>query len=323
MTINERYRKFHQWQIQPADYKESTDVHRCNNCEQEFRGNYCPTCGQKWDTGPVSWSNLRQQWMDQWGLGTRSLLLTIVQLLLRPGYLIGEYISGKRRNCFPPISMLVLVGLVVSIVGKWVGLFYAEESEIAHIENPTPIDKFSMWIGSNMDYGPLFFFLLLVVPTFIIFRYAPRHTRHTLPQSFFIQVFYAIQFILLMLIYGLGCKMLKVSDEAEDIAKVVFYLVLTPSFLFVNYKQLFGYGVWGTIWRTLACFIIMIYTFILILGYANVILYDAEVRYLKTENVCLSAIKIILTIIFILCGATAIKRRGYSRRGRIENSYIY
>ena len=83
MTTKELCRKFRQWQKQPAEYEECTDMHRCCNCEREFRGNYCPACGQKWDTGPVSWSNLRQQWMNLWGLGTRSLPVTILQLFLR------------------------------------------------------------------------------------------------------------------------------------------------------------------------------------------------------------------------------------------------
>ena len=318
MTIKERYRRFRQWQRHPAEYEESTEVHRCNNCELEFRGNYCPTCGQKWNTGPVSWSNLCQQWMDQWGLGTRSLLVTIVQLFLRPGYLIGEYISGKRRNCFPPLSMLVLVGLVVSLISDWLGLFITDKSGVVQIENPTPIEKFNVWIGSNLGYGLLFLFLLMMLPTFIIFRYAPRHTRHTLPQSFFIQVFNAAQLILMMLICGLGYKVLMLSGEAEDIAKWILFLVLAPSLLFINYKQLFGYGVWGTIWRSFCCFVIMIYSFVLSIVYANVIFFDGELRYVKTENVYLSSIKIIILIILILCGATFINRRGYSRRKKVE-----
>lgn len=318
MTIKERYRRFRQWQRQPAEYEESTEVHRCNNCELEFRGNYCPTCGQKWDIGPVSWSNLRQQWMDQWGLGTRSLLVTIVQLFLRPGYLIGEYISGKRSNCFPPLSMLVLMGLLVTLISDWLGLFITDESETVLKENPTPIEKVIMWFGDNLDYGLLSFYLMLLLPTFILFRYAPRHTHHTLPQSFFIQVFNAIQLLLVMLIYGLGCKVLMLSDEAEYIAEVILFLVQIPFLLFINYKQLFGYGVWGTIWRTFFCLVIMIYSFFLIIVYPNIIFFDAQIEYIPPERVFRSSIKIIIFIILIFCGATFINRRGYLRRKKVE-----
>jgi len=313
MTTKELCRKFRQWQKQPAEYVECTDTHRCCNCEREFRGNYCPACGQKWDTGPVSWSNLRQQWMNLWGLGTRSLPVTILQLFLRPGYLIGEYISGKRRNCFPPFSMLVLVAVAVSMIGKWLGLDFMGESEITQM-NPTPIGKFRNWLGANMDYGPLFFFLLMIGPTYIIFRYAPRHTRHTLPQSFFIQVFNATQFILLLLMMGVVCRLSGLTGTAQNIANAVLYLLLVPSFLFLSYKQLFGYGVWGTLWRSVCCYVIMLYLFYLIIVCADVYFYGVEVQNITPENVYRKALSMLAIIIVILCGATIINRRGYSER---------
>lgn len=318
MTIKERFQQFRQWQKQSVEYTESTEVHRCNNCEREFRGNYCPTCGQKWDTGPVSWNNLRQQWMDQWGLGTRSLLVTIMQLFLRPGYLIGEYISGKRRNCFPPLSMLVIVAVVVSVIGEWLNLDVIGQSEITQV-NPTPIGKFRNWLGANMDYGPLFFFLLMIVPTFIIFRYAPRHTRHTLPQSFFIQVFNASQFILLLLAWGLISRLLEFSGIAQNFVHIVFLVLLIPFYLFINYKQLFGYGVWGTLWRVLSCYLIMLYLFYLIIICADVYFYDVIIQKITPENVLRMSIEILIIIVFILCGATFINRRNYSRRKKVEN----
>ena len=318
MIIKELYRKFRRWQENPAEYKESTEEHHCCNCERDFRGDYCPTCGQKWDTGPASWSNLRQEWMNLWGLGSRSLPFTIVQLLLRPGYLIGEYISGKRRNCFPPFKMLILVALVTSILDKWLGTGYTE-SESALIENPTPIDKFKLWLSQNTDYGALLFYLTILVPTFILFRYAPRHTRHTLPQSFFIQVFNATQFILMMLIFAIGFRILMLSDETIDSVKPVLLAVQIPFFLFINYKQLFGYGVWGTIWRTFTCFIIMILVFVLIIEYSKVLFFGAQVAYATPEKVLHSFIKLILFIIFILCGTTFINRRGYKKRMKAQD----
>ena len=48
-----------------------------------------------------------------WGLDSRSLTYTLVQLLGRPGYLVREYISGHRLVSFPPVKMLVIVCLFV------------------------------------------------------------------------------------------------------------------------------------------------------------------------------------------------------------------
>jgi hypothetical protein len=318
MTIKERYQRFRQWQKAPVEYSESTEEHHCCNCERDFHGNYCPTCGQKFNTGKVTWGNLRQEMMDLWGLGTRSLLVTFVQLLLRPGYLIGEYISGKRRNCFPPLSMLVLVALVITIIDKWLELGLTGPGEGTLIENPTPIEKFNAWMSDNLDYGSLFFFLMIIVPTYIIFRYAPRHTRHTLPQGFFIQVFNAIQFILLILVMGLA-RELTSSEDIKNIITWGFIVVLIPTYLVINYKQLFGYSVWGTIWRTLVCFLILLYSFNLIFDSANVILYGAQAKYAK-GNIYYQTIEMIVIIILLLLGTYFINRRGYKKRMKMQDT---
>ena len=44
-------------------------------------------------------------------MDSRSLLFTLVQLLQRTGYLISDYISGKRQASFPPVKMLLIVAI--------------------------------------------------------------------------------------------------------------------------------------------------------------------------------------------------------------------
>ena len=42
-------------------------------------------------------------------------------------------------------------------------------------------------------------------------------------------------------------------------------LLLIPFFYYVAYKQLFGYDVWGTIWRTLLCMGVIVYLYGLVM----------------------------------------------------------
>jgi len=51
------------------------------------------------------------------------------------------------------------------------------------------------------------------------------------------------------------------NEEIENAFRKIIYILL----LFVNYKQLFGYGVWGTLWRVIACFVMWKYTVYLVL----------------------------------------------------------
>ena len=98
--LQEKYRRFRQWQQQPFEYHDS-DAHRhCYNCGAEIDNNYCPRCGQKATAGRITWGTVRSGVMDVWGLGSRSLIRSLWQLVVRPGRLISDYINGKRQCRF-------------------------------------------------------------------------------------------------------------------------------------------------------------------------------------------------------------------------------
>lgn len=248
MNIGQQYHRFEDWQLLPVDYEESHEQHHCNNCGSDFTGTFCPTCGQKWSAGAVTWDSLRQGVMDIWGMGTRSLPYTLWQLMLRPGYLIGDYISGKRQVSFPPIKLLVLVAVVVVLVENYLNINVIGKDEGITLFNDgeNGIDK---WLSSHYDGFILSLFMLMLLPTHVVFRYSPRNTLHTLPQGFFIQVFQAIQFLCIMLFFAIFRKVFGLSESVEGIGALVTFLF----FLFCNYKQLFGYSTWNTCWRMVPC----------------------------------------------------------------------
>lgn len=253
MMFKERYKKFQQWQRQPIQYQKSEENHFCNNCGLDYTGDFCPACGQKHTMGPVTWDSIRTGIMELWGMGTRSLPYTLLQLIFRPGYLIGDYISGRRQVSFPPVKMLVLVGLAVFLIGKFGGLELFDSTlgmaGVRDNEN-TPFSQLLSWLAKHYDWASLFLYLAMALPTYFMFRYSPRHSYHTLPQEFFIQVFNSTQFLCVGFIWVLLLKLLGIEDTNMNLTK----LILFPLLLFYNYKQLFGYGFWGTFWRLLCCY---------------------------------------------------------------------
>ena len=111
------YHRFCRWQQAEPRYvnRHEGEVRHCHNCGTEFSDNFCPRCGQRAEVGRVGWRSIRESITLLWGLDSRSLGYTLVQLLGRPGYLVRDYISGHRQVSFPPVKMLVLVCLSVVI----------------------------------------------------------------------------------------------------------------------------------------------------------------------------------------------------------------
>ena len=55
-------------------------------------------------------------------MGNRSLLYSLWQLIWRPGYFISDYINGKRQVSFPPVKMLVLMGVLSVLIDNLFGI---------------------------------------------------------------------------------------------------------------------------------------------------------------------------------------------------------
>ena len=176
MNITEKIKayisRFQAWQRNPIKYENrnpSTVI--CANCGHEITENFCPLCGQKATIGRIRWKTIRIGFMTIWGMESRSFLYSIWQLLWRPGHLISDFLNGRRQTCFPPIRMIVILGLVLAL------LDYLFEDETK--ETPQKGLSFIKTIGYWLENHPEWSFMLLccffIVPTWFLFRYAPRH----------------------------------------------------------------------------------------------------------------------------------------------------
>lgn len=250
--LKEKYERFRQWQQHPMNFHMSDESHRCNNCGMEFIGNYCPCCSQRASVGRIGWGSVRQSVMDIWGLGTRSLLNTAWQLLSRPGYLISDYISGKRQSCFPPVKMLFILAVAFALISHW--LFpnmeafgyapgfdgFGKEAGEIMAKTTKPIYD---WYETHFSWVMLGLSFIAIFPTWVMFRYAPRHTRHTLPEGFFIQIlFMDLQMVILLLI--LPCWFFFSQWTLISVTSLT-----TMAYYIIGYRQLFGYSLWGVLWR--------------------------------------------------------------------------
>lgn len=264
MDIKKTYRRFRRWQLNPTDHEFSShDEQRCSNCGHEFVGNFCPYCSQKSGLGPVTWRSVGKSIAEVWGMHNRSLLYSVMQLFLRPGYFISDYIQGKRQVSFPPVKMLAIIAVIGVLVdfltGAIHGMIRLDNTErMSYITDafawlntylngafPPPsdyLDTVFQWLNTHPDVLSLILLSFLIIPNWCIFRFAPYNPRHTLPQGFFIQVFSSAVFMILNMFY-----------DITSLGWLVF--ILGAVLVFYTYKQLFGYSVWGTIWRVVMAFV--------------------------------------------------------------------
>lgn len=277
------YHRFCRWQQAEPCYvnRHEGEVRHCHNCGTEFSDNFCPRCGQRAEVGRVGWRSIRDNIALLWGLDSRSLSYTLVQLLGRPGYLVRDYISGHRQVSFPPVKMLVIVCLFVVVFES---VFHVKNDVLGIKFDVQKIDEIVEWINAQKSWATLFLQSFYILPTWLVFRFAPGYPRHTLPEGFFLQLFLSVLSILLVFVGYL--------NENLELALWIIYMYIT-------YRQLFGYGWWGTLWRLAVILLLAVITMVVVVVIVGIFYDHKGINEMLTEMLIILTAEVLLTV-FVL-----------------------
>ena len=117
INLKEKYREFKAWQMRPREVAaNSQEEHECLNCHDHYTGNFCPRCGQAATTDRFSMKVAAENFADAYGMGERGMFRTIRDLILRPGYLILDYLRGMRSSYFAPFKLFFLLTAISLLV---------------------------------------------------------------------------------------------------------------------------------------------------------------------------------------------------------------
>ena len=289
LNLKEKYRQFRAWQVRPREVAPmSQDEHECLNCHDHYTGSFCPRCGQPATTTRFSWKVAVASFIDAYGLGERGMFRTMGNLLLRPGYLILDYLRGMRASYFAPFKMYFLLFAVSLLVTHGLNIKgenfsfsddfesavqevkeeeQAEARQVVEIdlsegdekENPDSnrikeilygvFDKAALFAK---NYPAINILLLLVMMSGILFFFFRRSPN--IPDlrysEFFVALLYTTNmYTIYSIVFDFFC-LGKLSSYA-------FFLTLIPL------KQFSGYSWWRTILKFTVAFVTIFVLFIL------------------------------------------------------------
>ena len=119
LKLETRWRAFRLWRRKPHQVAPLKDeVHTCATCGTSFQGNYCPRCGQSARVGRYSFKQTFLLFLDVWGLGNRGMFRSMRDLILRPGFMIRDYLQGMQMAYFPPFKMFFLLATFSLLVSS-------------------------------------------------------------------------------------------------------------------------------------------------------------------------------------------------------------
>jgi len=285
--MKEKYRRFRQWQLQPHQVAPLVnEPHECATCGTHYEGNYCPRCGQSAKIGRYSFKKAFLLFLDVWGLGNRGMFRTIRDLILRPGYMIRDYLQGMQMAYFPPfkmffllvaLSLIVETGLNVKMENRLVstqeqfaqGLNNAftekDSTSVTVAEDSSDSVKNFLshevndWMMKHISMVTIVFLLLFSGPLYLFFRKSPAYPNIRFSE-FFVAMVYSMNMID---IFSIVTNFLCLNVFLD-----FFFLFL----IIIPIKQLSGYSYWRTLLHfILALMLIFLVVFLAIFVVAVVI----------------------------------------------------
>ena len=231
---------------------------------------------QKADGKRITTRSVTLDFLEIWGFGERNIFYTLWQLMWRPGYMIADYLDGKRERYFQPFKMLVILSAFVGLEMALLPIEYESHDESQEtveeldsvIHSQQDIDnsakKIVVWVRNlykvkvsiakwnqeHIAYGLMFKSLIIVIFTWLVFRRSPKRGRVNLAEIMTIICFILCQLQFLSLLWTPFEALIYHTADFHPFAlsDVAIYVIVC-----VDFYQLFGRGVWGTMWRTFLC----------------------------------------------------------------------
>ena len=307
--IKERYRRFKEWEQQPHEVAPlSENEHECATCGTHFEGNYCPRCGQSAKIGRYSFKKALLLFLDVWGVGNRGMFRSLRDLILRPGYMIRDYLRGMQMAYFPPFKMFFLLFTLSILIQSGLNIkglnYYEQQKQEEEVMVRDALNRMKDVDGSSeaqktkaktakqkrtdelfdqaraevdrimaieeewIDSHESFFMLILLLLFSWPLWLLFRHCP-AIPDMRLSECIVAMVYISNMLtIYSIIPSFLCFSPKAQ----VMIDILCTLLFI-IPIKQLSGYSYWHTIWRVVAALIPFFGMFFILMLGQTVILF--------------------------------------------------
>ncbi len=297
-AVERRYRALHIRQIMgPQPHQASRTETVCLNCETRFSDNYCPRCGQSADTERYHLKNIWQNIAGGFFNIDRGFGKTLIHLLYRPGYMIGDFIHGKRAYYFRPFQMLFVLAAIYIMIAYLVSpeALMQEDKDVPEKENSEMVVLGDMPVGAeetetivrniktNIDnyiqehkfisnvskllkyitQGNKALNIIVMLPIealalMLVFRRKKKAAyRYNYVEYVFMQTFVECQMLLI--------SILTLPFYGIFSAHPMYELYLTIPFLWLDYKQIFRLGWLNALWRTL---LMLLCTFLILIAVA-------------------------------------------------------
>ena len=98
----------------------STKPLKCNNCQHNYSENFCANCGQRAVANKrLQFSDIISDFFDNAFNIHKGLFFTFWNLIIKPGKVGNDYITGQRKKYTNPVRFLIIAIALQAFVDYW------------------------------------------------------------------------------------------------------------------------------------------------------------------------------------------------------------
>lgn len=95
---------------------EELEPGKCQNCDFEFQGHFCPNCGQEVAEFNRPFGFIIYDFVGNFFAFDTRFFRTFKYLLIRPGFLTREFFQGRRMRYSPPFRIFVFLSFILFLL---------------------------------------------------------------------------------------------------------------------------------------------------------------------------------------------------------------
>jgi hypothetical protein len=230
----------------------------CKNCDTTFEGKFCPNCAQKANTHRFTISHFAHEVFHAFTHTDKGILFLIKRMFRWPGIVAREYIGGKRKKYFNPITFLLITMAIQLYVVKKTDFYniFIEESKnlVENIskasadqsstkESVQALEKVKGQTSKTMENQKLITFIFLPVLAFLTWLFFKK-SGFNYTENLIMGVFLQGQLNILFLLFCIGPFLLY---RPIVVLILYIYMVILWAYAMLTYRQFFRQGKWVTV----------------------------------------------------------------------------
>ncbi|MGJ1204339.1 DUF3667 domain-containing protein [Sphingobacterium lactis] len=205
----------------------------CLNCEFNFKGNYCPNCGQSSHEHRIDAHYFLHDIPHSVFHVDKGFFYTLKCLFTRPGVMIKDYLDGKRVPYFRPFAFVLIMTTICSLIIKGIHLWIDKIQPAAHADQ---------LIGHGFlgKYFSVFIFLMIPITSLITWLTFYRN-KYNFWEHFLANTYIAAQLnIILLLVNVLNLFIVAFQIQFSKDGVNLFLTLFMVPFLFL-FGSIFGF----------------------------------------------------------------------------------